>query len=147
MVNRKAVLMPAASAFVGYVFQKALLDSACKTCPMYSFCGGDLNPKSNYRVTALRDTTKKCPQTGEDLRAVDIVEEPLTVLVEKRGLLKGITVRYKPVDCEDRFNRYYFYCRGTALQEGDRIRVEEIVDDNISINGKTYALVKAILKA
>ncbi len=146
MQNRKVVLMPAGSAKVGYVFKKAQVDSECTKCPLYAFCGGDLSDKKNYKVIKVRDSTKKCPQTGEDLRAVEISEEPITLILDKKGIMKGITVKYKQISCENKFDKYYYYCHETGLNEGDKITIEDVLIGDLEINGRRYALVKAVLK-
>ncbi|MGC8600858.1 MAG: UPF0179 family protein [Thermoprotei archaeon] len=144
MQERKVVLMPAASAKVGYTFKRWLGESDCWDCPLRDFCGGDLNPKANYRVKNVRETLKKCPKTGEELRAVEIERAPVVAIVDKKGLISGMTVTFRKVPCNGVFDEYFFYCQ-RQLEDGDRIRVEEVLR-YVVINGHEYALIRGTLK-
>ncbi|WP_449461524.1 UPF0179 family protein [Tardisphaera miroshnichenkoae] len=145
MQERKVVLMPAESAKVGYTFKRWVGESDCLDCPLRDFCGGDLDPKANYRVKSVRDAGRKCPKTGEELRAVEIERVPIVTIVEKKGLIKGMTVAFKKVPCDSVLNEYFFYCQ-KQLDDGDRIRVEEVLRD-VTINGHEYAMVRGSLKS
>jgi hypothetical protein len=117
----------------------------CSGCKLYQVCQ-KLEPGRVYEVLKSRGIVHECVIHEGGVTLVEVKEAPILAMLDSRSSIPGASMAYLPRNCSKPDCERNKYCNPLGLHEGDRFRVEEIVDKMNSKCSKGEQLVLCRLK-
>ena len=96
----------------------------CKKCKLHPTCIKNLEIGRRYVIKEVKDKTFKC-KISEDVVLVGVELSEITLLVEKRKAIKGLTLKFEPLS-----NKKEELLNPQGLTPGDKITITEILEDH-----------------
>ncbi len=115
-------LVPSRLASKGFKFIFEGISEACRKCRLRAACVDGLEEGRVYEVVDINWKKKfGCPLHGEVV-VVTLRKAHLTVALPT-GLIEGVVIQYKPIECENILCRNFQYCNPDGIRQGDKIKV------------------------
>lgn len=112
----------------------------CNGCRLKSTCM-NLDRGSRYRVVDIRNpNVLDCSIHEGGVQAVEVVEQPLTVLVESRMALEGSTIYYESIPCNESGCEMFEMCHNPGLVPGNKYIIVTVVGEPEGECKKGYSL-------
>ncbi len=115
-------LAPSRLASKGFKFIFEGVSETCRRCRLRSACVDGLEEKRVYEIVDINWKKKfSCPLHGEVV-VVTLRKAHLTVALPP-GLIEGVIIQYKPIECEDILCKNFPYCNPEGIKQGDKIKI------------------------
>lgn len=115
-------LVPPSFAKNKFKFIFESIASACKSCRLRSACVDGLEIGRAYEVVEVNSKKRfPCPLHGEVILAK--LRRAHILILLPSGLIEGVTLHYKPVECEEVSCPDFQYCRPEGVKPGDKMKI------------------------
>ncbi len=142
MARRVITLVTPTQAKKGTVFSVRILPK-CKKCKLYNICVGKLREGVRYQVVEVRKAKHMCPILNDFMYVAIVKEKPITVAIERRKAISGISLCYNSIVCEETSCPYYKYCVNTPIKNGEKIVIKNVLKPIPCSRGFRLVLVEA----
>ncbi|MBN2733984.1 MAG: UPF0179 family protein [Methanomicrobiaceae archaeon] len=116
----------------------------CEGCRMFKVCN-NLIPKRRYRIVGLRgENVHSCNVHYEGVCAIEVVEAPITALIDSKKAILNSEIIYEPL-CTETGCKSYDLCFAEGLIEGERYLISSVSDYSKSECIKKKAMKKVEL--
>ncbi len=123
------VLVPKYLARAGEKFQFVEYSSRCFECKYRAACVEGLVPGRVYLIKDVKDKELECPIHGLMVPAKVVVSD-LEVAIPAKIAVRGATIIYnRPWRCSSLTCKYYSACFPVGVIPGDRIKIEELLEE------------------
>ncbi len=99
----------------------------CIECPLRKVCCDKLEPNRAYTIVGVRDRTHDCPIHEDGVQLVEVIEGERVIALPSPQLFEGVTFTFYTRPCEKRKCEYFGACNPIGLKEGDRCKVESVI--------------------
>jgi uncharacterized protein (UPF0179 family) len=99
----------------------------CIECPLRKVCCDKLEPNRVYTVISVRDRTHDCPIHEEGVQLVEVTEGERIIALPTPQIFEGAAFTFHGRSCDKRKCDYFDACNPVGLKEGDRCRVEAVI--------------------
>jgi uncharacterized protein (UPF0179 family) len=115
----------------------------CNDCKLSKVCQ-KLEPGRVYEVIKSRGIVHECLLHEGGVTLVEVKEASIMAMLDSRSSIPGASMAYLPKKCSKLDCEKVRYCSPMGLHEGDRFRVEEVLEKATSkcLNGEQLALCK-----
>lgn len=114
-------------ARVGNKFVYMGRSTTCVECHLRKVCCDKLEPGRVYVVVKVRDRVHDCPIHEGGVQVVDVEESEAEVAIPTHQLFEGVIFTFHPNKCDQWSCPHHDSCNPVGLKEGDRCRVEKVV--------------------
>ncbi|WXG42813.1 MAG: UPF0179 family protein [Promethearchaeati archaeon SRVP18_Atabeyarchaeia-1] len=114
-------------AKTGSIFLHCGVVENCMECKLIKVCQ-KLEPGRVYEVTKSRGIVHQCDLHEGGVTLVEVKEAPILALLDSRSCFPGSSITYKPKKCAHLECDKAKDCNPLGLHEGDKCRIEEVVE-------------------
>jgi uncharacterized protein (UPF0179 family) len=106
-----------------FVYEGSL--DECKPCSLKKACN-NLKEGKRYRIVSIRPTKHDCLIHRNGTYAVEVVESPVTALINAEMAIKNSRIRYE-YTCTNEDCKSYDLCHPDGIIEGERYVVVDVI--------------------
>ncbi|MCQ2086193.1 MAG: UPF0179 family protein, partial [archaeon] len=82
-----------------------------------------------YEITGVRDAVHDCVLNEDKVRVVEVEKKPILSTIPKKSAMEGSVITFAQSECERLGCEYWAYCHPIGIKDGDRLKVEYVMDD------------------
>jgi len=110
----------------GHVFVFSGGAPVCEGCRFRKVCIDRLKKGHVYRVVKVLNIKNRCP-LNEYVVTVEVVEEPIKVLLPTSLAIEGMTVKYERRVCSNNSCPYYSLCNPRLLPNTCKVKILKVL--------------------
>ncbi|WP_423793259.1 UPF0179 family protein [Methanocaldococcus indicus] len=119
----------------------------CEKCRFKKLCHGNLEKGRIYKIVSVRSSNHPCPIFDEGVKVVEVKLANLTIMVDAKKALEGMTLHFEPIKCDNYECPYYKYCSPSGIYEGEKFEIIKVFNEKINCkNNRTLKKVLIELK-
>ncbi|ADG13716.1 Protein of unknown function UPF0179 [Methanocaldococcus infernus ME] len=99
----------------------------CKDCKFKNLCH-NLEVGRIYKIKSVRSTNHRCKIHLGGVKAVEVEISEIEAIIESKKALEGLSFTYSPILCDNSDCENYKFCVPQGLVEGDKVRVEKVLE-------------------
>ncbi len=109
----------------------------CHNCKFFLSCTG--NPQLEigriYEILKIRSIKHECLISEDGVVAVEVVEAPITLMIQSKYAIEGLTITFQPVSVKSQQPDLF---KPEGLKPGDKIKIVKVWKEKQSYNNETF---------
>lgn len=127
--EKKVTLIGSSLANIGQEFIFKGKTPECEDCDIQSSCL-NLEEGRKYRLVSKREKGERdCNIHDNGVTPVEVIQSPLIVALPSEKSYEGSEIKFEAIGCDKRECHMYRVCNPEGVEDGEKIKIIEIIGD------------------